>query len=253
MSDDLYTERVRKALGGQLAPPSFDGHGTRILYRCGTCGRRWLRDGPRAELDLSSEQIHHLAAELHADLADLPRATCRICGAVHAGMEVELDGYHDRGGALLGIGISYEAADPPGAHVLATAHNVAWLERERSVPRAGVIVDFARTRRFLRWLARLAYPTAGYAPISPDESARMARDNPPGHGARGTDGWLWRGGSWYTSVPPLGGRCIVTIGQGTPPAEPYSLGATIAIVRLLAELVLQGRIAGEPPPDPTHI
>ncbi len=246
-SEDRYTDRVRAVLGGQLAPPAPAGQGTRILFRCPACHRIWLRSRPSASLALSRDEIEHLAVELHADPAHLPQATCRICLATtEAPGEIELDGYHDRGGRLLGIGLSYEGVEPPGAHVLLTAHNRAWLQHERTAPRAGVIVDFVRTRAVLQWLAKLPYPTGGYLPITPADSAVMARDNPPGHRAPGTQEWLWKGGSWQGSVPPLDGRCVLTVAQALPPDDPESLSATLAIARLLAEIVLAGRIAGEP-------
>jgi hypothetical protein len=49
-----------------------------------------------------------------ADPHALP-TTCPICGATPAQMEIELDGYHDRAGALWGVGLSYEGHEPPGA------------------------------------------------------------------------------------------------------------------------------------------
>jgi hypothetical protein len=179
----------------------------------------------------------------------LPTATCPICAATLAQMEIELDGYHDRAGALWGVGLSYEGLKPPGAHLLVGAFNMAWLEAEQRAghnPAAGVIVDFARTRAFLTWLTTLPYPTNGYHPITAAESAFMAIDNPPGHGAAGTDKWVWQGGGWTVSIPALAGVCALNVGQAMPPDEPYSLSATIALTRLLAQITLQGRIAGEP-------
>jgi hypothetical protein len=129
------------------------------------------------------------------------------------------------------------------------AFNLAWLEaeqRSRRTPTAGVIVDFARTRAFLTWLTALPYPSSGYHPITAAESAFMARDNAPGHGATGTEKWQWKGGSWTVSIPALAGRCALNVGQAAPPDEPYSLSATIALARILAQITLQGRLAGEP-------
>jgi hypothetical protein len=102
---DGYAERVRRALGGQLAPKAQDG-GVRMLCRCGMCGHAWLRDGRRAAPRPSAEQLARLVVELHADPDHLPRGTCPICDATLAGMELTLDGYHDRNGSLQGIGVS---------------------------------------------------------------------------------------------------------------------------------------------------
>jgi hypothetical protein len=74
----------------------------------------------------------------------------------------------------------------------------------------------------------------------------MARDNAPGHGAAGTEQWVWKGGSWTASIPALAGMCALNGGQAMPPDEPYSLSATIALTRILAQLTSQGYIAGEP-------
>jgi hypothetical protein len=145
--------------------------------------------------------------------------------------------------------LSYEGLEPPGAHLLLGAFNVAWLDAEqraRRNPAAGVIVDFARARTVLTWLTTLSYPTEGYHPITPAESAFMAHDNAPGHGAAGTENWRWQGGGWMVSIPALAGACALNVGQAMPPDEPYSLSATIALTRILARITLQGKIAGEP-------
>jgi hypothetical protein len=71
-------------------------------------------------------------------------------------------------------------------------------------------------------------------------------DNPPGHGAAGTEDWAWKGGSWTVSIPAVAGRCALNVGQAMPPSEPYGLSATIARTRILAQITLQGRVAGEP-------
>ena len=156
---------------------------------------------------------------------------------------------HDRAGELWGVGLSYEGLEPPGAHLLLGAFNMVWLEREQRAgrdPAAGVIVNFARTRAFLTWLTTLSYPTEGYHPITPAQSAFMAHENPPDHGAAGTKNWQWQGGSWTITIPALGGWCALNVGQAMPPNEPYRLSATIALTRLLAQITLQGHIAGEP-------
>jgi hypothetical protein len=109
-----------------------------------------------------------------------------------------------------------------------------------------VIVDFARTRRFLAWLSTIPAPRGGYTPLGPREAEMMARDNPPGHGASGTDGWIWRGGFWRERVPALEGECAMSIGQAMPPHEPYRLEASLVLIGLVAQLALQGHITGEP-------
>jgi hypothetical protein len=88
----------------------------------------------------------------------LPTATCPICGATLEQMEIERDGYHDRAGNLWGVGLSYEGLEPPGAHLLVGAFNMAWLDAEQQAGRnltAGVIGNFARAWAFLTWLNTL--------------------------------------------------------------------------------------------------
>jgi hypothetical protein len=65
-------------------------------------------------------------------------------------------------------------------------------------------------------------------------------------GAAGTAGWLRQGASWVATIPAPAGKCALNIGQAMPPNEPYRLSATIALTQLLAQITLQGRIAGEP-------
>lgn len=239
MPDEDYAARVRATLSGQQAPPAPTG-GRRVLFRCPACGRPWLQDGPRVELTLSGERLAALAVELAADPATLPYATCRICGAAHGIGELAIDEY----GAGRGYGFSWEGVDPPGAHLLGSVLSEAYLLGVSVAPRAGVVTRPDICRGVLAWLATLKTP-ASYRPFTPADSAGMASDNPPGHLAPGTDGWVWHGVYFQDKCATLGGRVVLTLAQATPPGEPFSVSAMVATWRELARIMLAGNIAGE--------
>lgn len=232
-----YAARVRAILTGQRAPEAASG-GRRVLWRCPVCGKPWLQDGARVELALSGERLATLAGELLADTATLPYATCRVCGATHAIGELSIDEY----GAGVGYGFSWEGLD--GAHMLGTVLSADYMTAQRSAPRAGIVTRPATCRAVLAWLATLKTPTE-YRRMTPDDSAAMMLDNPPGHGAPGTTLWTWQGAFFVGKCPALDGRVFVSLGVALPPGEQLSMSALVATWRELARLMGAGHIAGE--------
>lgn len=234
---DSYAQQVR-AIMGQIAPASPHG-GLKLLLRCDRCGKVWLQDGAIHRPRLEQEELAALLAELSADLATLPYATCDICASTHGG-SMEIDEYM-RG---WGYGVSWEGAEPTGAHLLCTAVNVQQAQYWRGPMRAGVVLRFDRCRGFLAWLAMLKEPRT-YNAISAHQGRAMAAMNPPGHKAPGTDGWLWRGGDWQAECPALGGAVAFSLFQALPPNEPFSMGLLVSTWRALAARIQRGKIAGE--------
>ncbi len=181
-------DRTHSILHGQTAPRA--GHGVRILWRCPSCNRPWLQD-PRlphgCRIRLSNEDALRVAREVHATLDDLPRATCRLC-CYAAGGELSIDQY----GAGDGFGLSWEGVQPPGMHLLGAVFSVAWAERQREMLHPGIVTQPRRLRAFLEWLAALPdVPEDGV--MDAETGAHLARTTRPGHGAPGTQGWVWRG------------------------------------------------------------
>jgi hypothetical protein len=241
-TEAAYQARVRQVLGGQL-PPSGDP-GLRALFRCPTCGHPWLAE-PSAphgsRLMLGGDELAALARELGADLATLPSATCRSCAALHASGEVTIDEY----GRGAGYAISWEGVEPAGAHVLASCQSVRWLHSPQGQDaRAGGVTEFARARRLLRWLETLPMPRS-YMALDAAGSEAMAIANPPGHGAPGTEHWVWRGGMWQAPCPVWEGEAVVMLAQAMPPDQPYSLPASVTTVRRLARHLSAGGLPGE--------
>lgn len=239
-TQDRHLDRVRAALGGQEAPASPHG-GVRVLYRCRTCGRPWLMNGRTIHLRGTDDEIAAWAHELGADLGALPYASCRICSAQSIG-EIAIDEY----GHGAGYGLSWEASEPTGAHLLGTVVRLDYL-RSSDNQQASVVTNYPRCRAWLDWLARLTVPAA-YRTITPQISAVMAQSNPPGYGAPGTDTWLWRGAIWQAPCPALGERsnlAQISLAQAMPPQEPFAVPTMIATWRALAQFTREVNIPGE--------
>lgn len=234
---ESYAERVKRILG-QTAPASVHG-GQKVLLRCDRCGKVWLQDGAVHRPRLEPEEIATLLTELTANLATLPYATCDICAATHGG-QAEIDEYMQG----YGFGVSWEGPEPTGAHLLCSAVNITQAHYWRGPVHASVVTRFDRCRGFLAWLATIKEP-ARYHALSTDGSREMARMNKPGHGAPGTDAWVWRGGDWQADCPALGGPVQVSLFEAMPPGEPFSLALLVSTWRLLADRLQQGKIAGE--------
>jgi hypothetical protein len=126
---DRSTQQQRRRLaplGNQEAPLAPGGIGRQVLYRCPTCQQTWLLNGHQAHLRLEERAVKQWAQKLSADLTALPSATCRLC-LFEAGMGAfEIDEY----GGGSGYGFSWEAAEPVGAHLLASVVAQSWLEAQ---------------------------------------------------------------------------------------------------------------------------
>src|SRR5205823_1125173 len=119
------------AFGNQEAPLVPGGIGRQVLYRCPICQQPWLLNGHQAHLRLEERAVKQWAHRLSADLTALPSATCRLC-LFQADMGAfEIDEY----GGGSGYGFSWEAAEPVGAHLLATIVAQSWLETQSQPPR----------------------------------------------------------------------------------------------------------------------
>lgn len=250
---EAYQARISHVMGGQLAPAAARG-GVRALLRCPACGRAWLLDSAEphgSRLMLTDQEIQDLARDLHAELGQLPYAVCRACSALHGIGEVQIDQYTDG----MGYGISWEGADPPGAHMLCAVLQVAGaraLEAQGRSPRAGVVTDFPRCRAWLRWVATLEPPSRHHI-LTAADAADMAAMNAPGHGSPGTEHWRWQGMGWVGECPPLDGQCVCTFSQAMPPGEPFSPQLMFRTWRRLAAIILEGTITGEENADPPDL
>jgi hypothetical protein len=239
--------RTRIILHGQSAPQA--GHGVRILWRCPSCERPWLQDARLPHgcmVRLNEPELTTIARDLQASLDDLPRATCRIC-TYAAGGELSIDQY----GEGEGFGVSWEGAE--GTHLLGTVFSRAWAERQREMPAAGIVTYPHGLRAVLGWLTTLPV-MPNDAQIDPEHGALMALATPPGHGALGTEGWVWRGIICMLPCPPLGGASIVSLVEAMPPAAPWSRGLFTLRWRALAWRALFGALEqdGMLHPDEPH-
>lgn len=230
-----HAMRVRRALHGQRAPQSSIGWGRRALFRCPFCGRPWLMDGPRFREDLAAAELRQVAAELSADLADLPTTPCTSCARAHARYRVDRDEYVTAEGRLVGYGFNVEGDAPAGAHFVIMVHQAAEFQRhlQRGLDlRAHVPVHATQERQLWAWLARLATPPAAHQYYREREPGDP---NLPGHGAPGTSTWRWGGALWFADCPPLGGGAIVHLTLAIPPHERVSTAGLAAICRAFAQ------------------
>jgi hypothetical protein len=184
---------------------------------------------------LEAIMLRALAADLDADLADLPASPCPTCARVQAGFRIERDEYVAADGRLVGYGFNIEGDDPPGAHFVVLVHHAqeflrhlhCGLELRVHVP---VYVD--QERQTWAWLSQLASPSAAdeyYRDQDPGDP------NPPGHGALGTAAWRWGGAIWMAECPPLGGAGLVHLSLAVPPDGQVSVSGLVAVCRAIAQ------------------
>jgi hypothetical protein len=235
--------RILQFLGGQSASISSSGSGRRVLYRCPSCNRIWLQDGPRWQFDLKGHELTQLVQELSANLDILPAATCRLCLFQRATGAVEIDEYGSKDGDGKGFGVNWEAPEPIGAHLLATIVARSWLARQTSlVP--DIVTTPKRLRAVLRWLVETThFPLLTL--LAERDSAELARTNPPGFGMAGTETWQWKGAIFQLPCRPLRDEAIVTLAIALPRTEPLDLQNLVMLWQSLAELILLGHVGGE--------
>jgi hypothetical protein len=126
-------------------------------------------------------------------------------------------------------------------HLLGAVFSVAWAERQREMPHPSIVTHPRRLRAFLEWLAALPdVPEEGL--MDEETRAQLARSTPPGHGAPGTQGWVWRGIAYMLPCPPLGGMAIASLAEAMPSETPWSRDLFIAQWHVLAHLALQGSL-----------
>lgn len=111
-------------------------------------------------------------------------------------------------------------------------------------PNADIITNPTLCRSVLTWITRIPSPVE-YYPYTPEIEHQQAAGNSPGHGASGTENWVWRGMLYHALCPPLGGRVLVNMGQAMPPDEPFSLTLLLDSWRELAKTFLEHPIPGE--------
>lgn len=230
---DFFDKTLRSfdILGGQNAPPASDGIGVQTLYRCRRCHRIWLQDGQSAILDLSTEQVQHFTLALHADLGNLPLATCRICLWLHGGGSVSIDEY-SQGEAF---GFCWEIPHPVVIHAVSVIQSQKGLDQWESMP--DVLTQKEKLYAVLCVLKEAQLPQ-NICLLPPLFGQIQASQHHPGFGQAGTEHWQWRVWSFSLPCPPLDEEkdAIVTFTLALPPAESVTPGAAFRTWRFLLEL-----------------
>ncbi len=239
-----YEQRVQHLLKGQQAP-FINGQRT-ILFRCPQCQRNWLMQGGDAQLHLTPEELIHWAQRLHADLSDLPLATCRLCTELLLGGQFAVDEYPSPAGQIRGYGYSWEGVDPPAHFLVAVLH----LEWALSLPLGQcshhMVTDAVAARAVLNWFSE----TTRQRRVRPSPASaaliRLLNRLQPVHA--GVAGWVWRGAAWKAFCDPLKAEAVVLFAQARPPASTFLLKDALAVWRQVVHHVLaHGGIAGEEP------
>jgi len=230
---DFFDKTLRSfdILGGQNAPPASDGIGVQTLYQCRMCHRTWLQDGTSAILDLSAEQVQHLARDLHADLSNVPPSTCRICLWLHGGVSVSIDEYSQGEG----FGFCWEIPHPVVVHAISAIQPQKGLEQWESMP--DVLTQKEKLYAVLRFLKE-AQPPQNIRLLPSLFGQIQASQHRPGFGQEGTEQWQWRVWSFSLPCPPLDKEkdAIVTFTLALPPAENVTPIAAFRTWRFLLEV-----------------
>jgi hypothetical protein len=226
-SDDAARlHEVQRLLFGQSAPISTDGHGRCYLARCPTCGMAFVRNG-RAILPVPADRLMSVAAVLSANPATLPAMLCESCHrARHGGALFEVDEYRAPG-PVFGFGWSWEG---PDHHLLASLFPIPLLPHLAEL-HPDILTQPRLAQAALRWLAGQRVPQNAHA-LPTVLADLVAADNPPGHGAPGTEGWGWRGVLWPAQDTPMGPSLVLLL-QALPPAARFDPTNTIALWRAI--------------------
>jgi hypothetical protein len=234
-----FTEQLSDLLGGQQAPRASDGIGFRILYECRVCRRVWLRDGKTDHLDLKQEQIQHIALELSADLAHLPRVTCHPCLWRTGGGSVEIDQY----GGGEGFGFYWEIPRPMVLHASSAIQSEQCMRDKETLPE--LLTHPQKMRAVLQVVKDLPFPKRFN--VLPDAYGQLqSLVFRPGFGQMGTQNWQWRAWIFSLDCPPLGGQTTVTFMLALPHTVRLSEPTVFAIWQFLMELTLVGGMPEQP-------
>jgi hypothetical protein len=231
-TEQLYTFDI---LGGQQAPRASDGIGFRILYQCRVCERVWLRDGKTDLLDMNPEQIHQMALELSANLAHLPRVTCRPCLWRTGGGSVEIDQY----GSGEGFGFYWEIPRPVILHASSAILSEQCVRTKETVPELLTRQEILRS--MLQTVKDIPFPL--HMEELPDAYCQLQTlEFRPGFGQTGTERWQWRGWIFFLECPPLDGQATITFLLALPPSIYLSKPTAFAVWQFLLEVTLLGGI-----------
>lgn len=228
---DDHETRLRCRFG-QDATPTLDG-GRHLLYACPVCKRPWYKAGRREYVRLTSEQLCHLGAILHADISTthtLPRAICPICSTVLLDGIVTIETCSARRGYRL----TWERALPPRPILLAMLckqDNLPADEFSWPVP-ALPIVAMREVSPTLSWLEMCPFP-ASPRPYTDEECRQLALRLYPGQSPDLLSHW-WQGYRWMALCPPLGGVAVISLVVASPPGEPAPFARLLTAWKLLA-------------------
>ncbi|GHO98670.1 hypothetical protein KSF_087180 [Reticulibacter mediterranei] len=213
-------KRRFRIFGGQSAPISTDGKGRQILYRCPSCSKVWLQDGPKPLLDLAAQMLAPLAERLQADLEHLPLMPCRLCLLKLNAGSLEIDAYPESG-----YGLNYEE---PGGRRLQLGIRPVKLLSHPMQGAAEIPTNEQELLALLLWFAGLD-SSLSVRLFSQQENEILSRE-PPAPDRR------WKGLSFVLPCPPLRDAVIVMILSALPVEVPLDAQETILLWKLLTAL-----------------
>lgn len=229
--------------GQPTARHRLSGVGTPMLYRCPLCLHAWMQQGGLIRLRLVPAEVSTHLGSLSTTLSALPSATCCLCRFQRAVGHFEAVDYV-RGQA--GYGLTWEAAEPVGAHLLASVLSEVWLRSVPIFPPAEVVHDPQHTRGVLSWLTRQQRWPCVHV-LDAQDQALLASTLPAGHGMSGTEDWQWQGALFRHYCPVLGGIAITTLAIALPPTEQMEEASLIALWQDRAALALQESVPAARP------
>jgi hypothetical protein len=164
-------------------------------------------------------QLAFLGVALQVDIRTLyllPRAICTICSVLHLGGMFSAEIYpHDGGYRFL-----WESVSPRRIRLLAMVCTVEDLTLDALVQMMPerFAESLSETRSLLAWLETCPFPQT-IQTLSEEHSQHLSRNCPPGN-TNETSIRGWRGYSWETNCPLLGGHAQVALAVTT---RPYAL------------------------------
>ncbi|GHO98669.1 hypothetical protein KSF_087170 [Reticulibacter mediterranei] len=210
------------------------------LYQCPNCQQHWVQDGAQIRLRVGSAESDVLARTLQIDLDQVPQAPCRLC-LFRAGADTgrfEENAY----GRTQGYGLTWEAAEPVGAHLLISVLSEAFLLQSRLPPASHEIRDRSHVRQVLRWFIETEHLPCAHI-LDARDQRDMAAGLPPGHGMSGTERWQWKGAIFRGDCPPLQGIALITLALALPQEELLHLSSLLHLTKGMLELTLTRQCA----------